>query len=471
MKFWDPRRLASAVKIILYHHNSGVFDSAWYREQYRCPQALSLMHFAFSGVHHGCLPCARYDAATYLALNPDVKASGMSPVLHYMLRGWLEKRPLSFTERHQSLVHRVVITQQSSLFPLGVPDPNRLKITWVIPDFIAGNGGHMNIFRTASYLERQGHEVTLLVIHPTYHKSSAAAKRTIHQGFLDFRGEVILAREILPEMQGDALIATDWFTCYAVNAMSGFRKKFYFVQDHESEFYPSGTEFLLAEQTYAMGFDCLSNGEWLHHLMTDRYGCWSSLWHQSHDRETYFRIKKESRSTNRIAFYARQVTPRRAVELGLIALEILASRGVDFEVDFFGWDLGKPATPYRSRSHGVLCGKELGDLYRKSAIGMVFSATNHSIINKEMMACGLPVLDLDVPSVRAVFPGDVMATALPRPEAIADKLEELLGDPQERERLSTAGSEFAGRFTWEDSAKTVEEALKERILTPGGAMA
>ena len=159
------------------------------------------------------------------------------------------------------------------------------------------------------------------------------------------------------------------------------------------------------------------------------------------------------------------------MELGLIALEILASRGVDFEVDFFGWDLGKPVTPYRSRSHGVLCGNELGDLYRKSAIGMVFSATNHSIINKEMMACGLPVLDLDVPSVRAVFPRDVIATALPRPEAIADKLEELLGDPQERERLSTAGSEFAERFTWEDSAKTVEEALRERILTPEGAMA
>ena len=471
MNPWGPKRMVSAIKVLMAHHADGAFDPGWYQEQYGCPKAVSLIHFAFLGVHRGCLPNSRFDVATYLSLNPDVRASGMNPVLHYMLRGWSEKRPLSVMERHRSLAGRVVIPEQSARPPIAGPDPNRLKITWVIPDFIAGNGGHMNIFRMASYLERQGHEVTLLVIHPSYHGSSSAAKKTINRAFLDFRGEVILAGEILPELQGDALIATDWFTCYAVNAMSGFRKKFYFVQDHESEFYPSGTESLLAEQTYAMGFDCLSNGKWLHHLMQQRYGCWSKHWHQSHDRETYYTIKKASRSTNRIAFYARQVTPRRAVELGLIALEILASRGVDFEVDFFGWDLGKPVTPYRSRSHGVLCGNELGDLYRKSAIGMVFSATNHSIINKEMMACGLPVLDLDVPSVRAVFPRDVIATALPRPEAIADKLEELLGDPQERERLSTAGSEFAERFTWEDSAKTVEEALRERILTPEGAIA
>jgi glycosyltransferase involved in cell wall biosynthesis len=70
-----------------------------------------------------------------------------------------------------------------------------------------------------------------------------------------------------------------------------------------------------------------------------------------------------------------------------------------------------------------------------------------------------------------VFPQDVIATASPRPEAIADKLQELLGNSMERERLSKAGSEFAGRFSWEDSAKTVEGSIQERILTHAGAMA
>ena len=471
MKPWDPKRMVSAVKVLMAHQDRGAFDPMWYQRQYRFPRAACLIHFAFFGMHRGCLPNPRFDIATYLSLNPDVNASGMNPILHYMLIGWREKRPLSVMERHRSLAGRVVIPEQAERSFDAAPDPNRLKITWVIPDFIAGNGGHMNIFRMASHLDREGHDVTLLVIHPSYHGSSSSAKKTINGAFLDFRGEVILAGGILPELRGDALIATDWSTCYAARAMSGFRRKFYFVQDHESEFYPTGAESLLAEQTYSMGFDCLSNGEWLHHLMQERYDCWSTLWHQSHDRDVYFATPDASRSRNRIAFYVRQVTPRRAVELGLIALEILAGRGVDFEVDFFGWDLGKAETTYRCHTHGVLDGKSLGDLYRSSAIGMVFSATNHSIINKEMMACGLPVLDLDVPSVKAVFPRDVIATAPPQPEAIADKLQELLGNGLERERLSRAGAEFAGRFTWEDSAKTVEKALKERILTHSGELA
>ena len=38
--------------------------------------------------------------------------------------------------------------------------------------------------------------------------------------------------------------------------------------------------------------------------------------------------------------------------------------------------------------------KDLADLYRESTIGMVFSTTNPSLVPYEMMACGLPVIDL-----------------------------------------------------------------------------
>lgn len=70
-------------------------------------------------------------------------------------------------------------------------------------------------------------------------------------------------------MSGDALIATDRYTCYAVNAMEQFRRKFYFVRDYEPLFYPAGTEALLTEATYSFDFDCLCAGEWLHNIMSE----------------------------------------------------------------------------------------------------------------------------------------------------------------------------------------------------------
>jgi hypothetical protein len=345
----------------------------------------------------------------------------------------------------------------------------RLRITWVIPDFIAGAGGHMTIFRVASYLEKFGHQVEFLIQNPTVHRSGEDAKKTINDHFQPFSGEVRLFSNKTPVAEGDALIATDRFTCYPVRAMGGFIRRFYFVQDFEPAFYPSGPESLLTEATYHFDFDCLCAGDWLHEKMSCQYGRWSVSWPLAYDKAVYnLAPGLTERAPARIAFYARYATPRRAVELGYMALEILQQRGVDFEVEFFGWDLG-PITPnFRYRDRGVLSAIELAALYRTSTIGVVFSATNHSLVNKEMMACGLPVVDLNLETVRSIFSKDIMKFADPSPEGIADAIEELLRDPYARNQLSSRGLDYVERFTWEKSARIVESALKERVAVYAG---
>ncbi|MGV2131134.1 hypothetical protein ACQZ4P_01060 [Agrobacterium vitis] len=77
-----------------------------------------------------------------------------------------------------------------------------------------------------------------------------------------------------------------------------------------------------------------------------------------------------------------------------MALDILRKRNVDFEVDFFGWPLGKLNFDFPYRDLRILKSQQLAELYREATVGVVFSATNHSLVNKEMMACGLPVMDL-----------------------------------------------------------------------------
>jgi glycosyltransferase involved in cell wall biosynthesis len=151
------------------------------------------------------------------------------------------------------------------------------------------------------------------------------------------------------------------------------------------------------------------------------------------------------------------------VELGFKAFDILSTRGIDFEVYMLGCDLGQITLPYKYKSYPLLNATELAQLYREAAVGMVFSATNHSIMNKEMMACGLPVIDLDVESVRAVFPDGVLKRAKTHPVAIADALEELLKNQDERAGLAVKGISFANQYTWEESGEIIEEAIRERV--------
>jgi len=424
-----------------------------------------------------------FDAEWYSRAYPDVAASGMAPLRHYVRYGFREGRTPNATatggppssgglKMVSSLPAQADHIRRLTHYQTQVPaseltlhsfDRTRLKICWVIPDFTPGAGGHMTIFRIAHYLAKFGHEVSFLIQRPQHHRSGEEALQTINRHFQPFDGRVILLGEKLPALQGDALLATDRYTCYVARALSGFRRKFYFVQDYETAFYPMGSEALLTENTYRMGFDCLCAGDWLARLMRERYGSWSVSWPLAYDPDIYFPNDSVPRDESRIAFYARYVTPRRAVELGMIALQILHEQGLTFHVDFYGWDLGNLNVGYPYTNHGVLSSAELGDLYRKATLGVVFSATNHSLANREMMACGLPVVDFDTENVRAVFPEDAVQYVEPYPEAIARGIQQLLVDPLRREELRSGGLKHTRGLRWETSARIVEKALIERI--------
>ena len=103
-------------------------------------------------------------------------------------------------------------------------------------------------------------------------------------------------------------------SAYPARAVANVDRHFYFLQDHEPGFSPSGYSALFAQATYSFGFDALSNGDWLHEL-AQSYGMWSVKWEQAADPDHYFCVEPENRLPGHIAFYARQETSRRAVEL------------------------------------------------------------------------------------------------------------------------------------------------------------
>ena len=496
---------------------SGLFDEAFYLQRY--PEAKNIavppvVHFVLHGAQEGLKPHPLFDTAFYLGKYPDVDPVEVNPLVHFIEKCARERRlpnpnfdPLMYLADHPEVFHSninpllhyiqnhnndVGNSQKENVPVSALPeilqadvkrlkaclkyprreqkapdrrcDPEHLQIHWIVPDFRRGEGGIMNILRAIAFLESFGHRNTLWIHCLQYHTTAKRVLETINRHFTPLAIPVGFLPNDPGEITGDAVIATDRMTAFAAMAVDAVRGRFYFVQDYEPLFFPTGSESFLSESTYSFGFDCLCNGEWLTRLMREKFGAWACTWHQAFDPAYYFPDRSIERAKNRIAFYARYETPRRAVELGLLAFDKLHEKhSGEFHVDFFGEPIGKLDVPYGYTDHGILSQHDLGTLYRQATVGVVFSATNYSIITREMMACELPVVDLGIESVRAVYPADCLALAQPDPGSIADALHKLLSSPDERARLVKNADVFIEQFSWETSARIVETGIRERV--------
>ncbi len=70
----------------------------------------------------------------------------------------------------------------------------------------------------------------------------------------------------------DVDIATLWATAYSVAQHAAARRKFYLIQDFEPMFYPAGTLYALAEESYRLGLYGICNTEHMGSLYGQRYG-------------------------------------------------------------------------------------------------------------------------------------------------------------------------------------------------------
>ena len=81
-----------------------------------------------------------------------------------------------------------------------------------------------------------------------------------------------------------------------------------------------------------------------------------------------------------------------------------------------------------------------------------------------MLACGLPVVDLDVPSMLTTFGAlDALELAAPDPLALAAAIERLLDDPGLRARRTAAGLALTAQRTWPNAAAQVEAGLRAAL--------
>jgi GT2 family glycosyltransferase len=346
---------------------------------------------------------------------------------------------------------------------------NGLDIHWVIPDFAPGAGGHMTIFRVVHFLELFGHKCTLWIYNPKINKTEQSAYDSLIKNFQHFSGEIKFVNKEFYGASGDVIFATDWGSVAFVRSRTNFKRRFYFVQDFEPMFWPKGTYSIQAEKTYTYDLDCICAGPWLAQLLVKKYGRWADYFWLAVDTDIYYPIDykkytKQSKNRFKIAFYTRFFTPRRAVELGFLALEQLSKNGdIEFEVHCFGEPLAFDSAPFICVDHGIISQNQLAELYRECDLGLVFSTTNYSLIPQEMMATHLPVAELDCESTRHIFPQGSVELLSTNPVDMSRQLKRLIIDEDYRLSIAEQGHNWIKSFSWQGAAKKIENVIISRL--------
>jgi O-antigen biosynthesis protein len=342
-------------------------------------------------------------------------------------------------------------------------DAPSLRVAAVVPSFRRGSGGHATIANLLRGLEAAGHRASVWVLDDEGRHAAESPAETAAL-FADFFGP--LAGPVRVGFGGwegaDVAMATGWQTVAQVLRLPGASARAYLVQDHEPEFYPTSAEREWAAWTYRQGLHCIAASPWLADLVRTRYGSGATSFDLGIDHARY-RAAAVQRRADRVLFYARAVTPRRAVPLGLLALQELHRRRPQIEIALFG-EARPIAALFPYRPLGVLEAGDLARAYSEATVGLVLSLTNPSLIPQEMLACGLPCVDMASESMLATYGADGPATlAAPEPIALCEAIEALLDDPTRRARQAADGLRWAAARTWLGAAAQVQEGLRAAV--------
>ena len=346
----------------------------------------------------------------------------------------------------------------------GTAERERLRIALVVPPWRRGSGGHNTLFQLLSRLERRGHVCSVWLADPHGEARAVRAgelRGQVNEWFAPFEGPVFHG---FADWHGaDVAVATGWQTVHPTLLLDGCRARAYLVNDHEPEFFGTSTERVLAQDTYRHGLHCIAASPWLRDLLVERYGASADAFTLGVDHAVYAPAPGVARRRDTVVYYARHSTARRAVPIGLMALAELHRRRPDLRIVLFGADKRVPAS-FPHEHAGVLTPPQLARLYAEATVGLCLSLTNFSLMPKEMLACGLPCVELAGVSAESIFGADgPLALAPLDPARLADALERLLDDRDERERRARDGIAFVASHTWELATDEVEAGLRHAL--------
>jgi glycosyltransferase involved in cell wall biosynthesis len=352
---------------------------------------------------------------------------------------------------------------------IGAGTPDKKSINWFIPPVGKGSGGHLNIFRFIRNLEDLGYKNRIVIVGDPQPKSAEVAKENIHSWFFPLKADVYIydGSEIPAAFFA---MATEWRTAYFVKRYLSCVYKCYFVQDFEPWFYPAGTDFIFAENTYRFGFYGFTAGTWLAQKLTEEFGMSTLPLGFSFDRDLYAYDATKSlalekpNTPQKVFFYARPPTTRRAFELGMLVLRDVIKMKPDALIVLAGWDMRGYKVPFKYENAGLVELNKLAQLYRQCDVALVLSFSNVSLLPLELMACGVPVVSNKAPYTEWLLNDKNSFLADPTIESLSQAVIAVLENANMANRLKEGGLEFSRQTSWELEALKLANGL-EKIAT------
>ena len=323
-----------------------------------------------------------------------------------------------------------------------------------------GSGGHQNLFRFIKYLEDAGHTCSIYLYSTIHFPTVAEVKAILQDSYPQTKANIQWLRA-KGMGKADAIFATGWETAYPVFNSPVVAKRFYFVQDFEPLFYPMGSEYVLAENTYRFGFYGTTAGGWLAKKLHDEFGMQTDHFDFGADRERY-NLVTEASQRKEVFFYARPVTPRRGFEMGVLALEIFAKKHPEYTINLAGWDVSNYQLPFKANNLGTVSLDSLNEVYNRCAVALVMSLTNMSLLPLELLASGtIPVVN-DGPNNRLVSDNPYIAYTPNNPAALAQRMSDIV-TMENLSAYAKEASESVASNDWDSSGKKFVEMVEREL--------
>lgn len=347
----------------------------------------------------------------------------------------------------------------------------RSRIAWLVPKPIEGSGGHRTILQNIGALEAAGHECHLYLEDPPARpgqerapdEERLAKARSDFSKFFGFDSDRLhLGFEVNEPY--DIVFATAWFTAPFVARIKQRCKKAYFVQDYEAYFMPVSDGYLRAVDSYKLGLHAITIGRWLTQRLAREAGCPATYFEFCAASDVYRPDPDVKRERAVCAIYQPE-KPRRCPQMLIQSLALLKKHKPDVKIYLYG-TREKPDLPFEHEHLGLVSVEECAALYNRCRVGLCISATNPSRIPFEMMACGLPVVDLHQENNLFDMPEHGVMLASARPDALARAAALLLDDDQRWRAMSVFAREFMKprslEFGYQQFVAAVEDLLAGR---------
>ncbi len=312
--------------------------------------------------------------------------------------------------------------------------------------------GVYTILRFASRLASTYSIPTRIVIYDRNESEISNLRKTIEALFPALRGAVSSK-----PLDGGVSIATFWKSAYFVAEMKG-EANYYFIQDYEPAFYPAGSIYGLAENSYRLGLKPIVNTPGLLEFICRTHNISDGVSFIPTVAGDVFHPGNlsEISSPIQIVFYGRPSCHRNGFELGIEALaEVKRKFGTRVRIISAGedWHPGQYGLENIVENKGRLASiSEVAELYRESHIGLCFMFSKHPSYQPfEMIASGCVVVTNENEATSWFFRhGENCIVTPPTVSEVSSTLARLIEDESLRKRIQSTAVDSLSKQSWDE---------------------